>query len=36
MHYSRIKISENDLRKQQVSGFYKDVELGEPALKQMK
>jgi hypothetical protein len=28
-----IKISENDLRKQQVSGFYKDVELGQPALK---
>jgi hypothetical protein len=25
-----IKISENELRKQQVSGFYKDVELGEP------
>jgi hypothetical protein len=28
-----IKISENDLRKQQVSGFYKDVELSQPALK---
>ena len=28
-----LKISENDLRKQQVSGFYKDVELGEPAIK---
>ena len=28
-----IKISENDLRKQQVSGFYKDVELGQPAIK---
>ena len=28
-----IKISENDLRKQQVSGFYKDVDLGQPALK---
>jgi len=28
-----LKISENDLRKQQVSGFYKDVELGQPALK---
>ena len=25
-----IGISENDLRKQQVSGFYKDIELGEP------
>ena len=28
------KISENDLRKQQVSGFYRDVELGEPPLKE--
>ena len=27
-----IKISENDLRKQQVSGFYADVELGTPAM----
>ena len=27
------KNSENDLRKQQVSGFYKDVELGQPAIK---
>jgi hypothetical protein len=27
-----IKISANDLRKQQVSGFYRDVELGEPAI----
>ncbi len=26
----RIKISENELRKQQVSGFYRDVELGPP------
>ena len=26
-----IKISENDLRKQQVAGFYKDVDLGEPS-----
>src|SRR6056300_399943 len=26
----RVKISENDLRKQQVAGFYKDVELGKP------
>ena len=29
-----IKISANDLRKQQVNGFYKDVELGEPPLKE--
>ena len=28
-----IKISENDLRKQQVNGFYRDVELGDPAIK---
>ena len=27
-----IKISENELRKQQVSGFYRDIELGEPPL----
>ena len=27
----QIKISENDLRKQQVSGFYKDIELAPPA-----
>ena len=27
----RIKISGNDLRKQQVVGFYKDIELGQPA-----
>ena len=26
----RIKISENDLRKQQVAGFYKDIELAKP------
>ena len=26
----RVKISENELRKQQVSGFYSDVELGPP------
>jgi hypothetical protein len=26
----RIKISENDLRKQQVGGFYRDIELGKP------
>ena len=25
-----LKISENDLRKQQVSGFYRDIELGKP------
>ena len=25
-----IKISENELRKQQVSGFYRDIELGDP------
>jgi len=29
-----IKISANDLRKQQVSGFYKDVDLGEPPMKE--
>jgi len=28
-----IKISENDLRKQQVSGFYKDVDLTPPAMR---
>jgi len=27
----RIKISGNDLRKQQVAGFYRDIELGTPA-----
>ena len=27
-----IKISENDLRKQQVAGFYSDVDLGPPAM----
>ena len=27
----RIKISGNDLRKQQVAGFYRDIELGSPA-----
>ena len=26
----RIKISENELRKQQVAGFYRDIELGHP------
>ena len=25
-----IKISENELRKQQVNGFYRDIELGDP------
>ena len=29
-----IKISENDLRKQQVGGFYSDVELGPPGVNQ--
>ena len=29
-----VKISKNDLRKQQVGGFYKDIDLGEPALKE--
>ena len=29
-----IKISTNDLRKQQVSGFYKDIDLGDPSLKE--
>ena len=29
-----VKMSENDLRKQMYSGFYKEVELGEPQLKQ--
>jgi hypothetical protein len=28
----RIKISENDLRKQQVAGFYRDVDLGKPTV----
>ena len=27
-----IKISENELRKQQVSGFYRDIELGDPPI----
>ena len=26
----RVKISENDLRKQQVAGFYKDIDIGKP------
>ena len=29
-----IKMSENELRKQQVSGFYRDIELGEPPVTQ--
>jgi hypothetical protein len=29
-----VKISKNDLRKQQVAGFYKDIDLGEPAVKE--
>jgi hypothetical protein len=29
-----LRISENDLKKQQVSGFYKDIDLGEPPLQQ--
>jgi hypothetical protein len=29
-----IKITENELKKQQVNGFYKDVELGEPTMKE--
>jgi hypothetical protein len=28
-----IKISENDLRKQQVNGFYRDIELGATSIK---
>jgi len=30
----RVKISENDLRKQQVAGFYKDIEIGKPGDKE--
>jgi hypothetical protein len=30
----RVKVSENDLRKQQVAGFYRDVDLGKPADKE--
>jgi hypothetical protein len=30
----RVKISENDLRKQQVAGFYRDIEIGRPADKE--
>jgi hypothetical protein len=29
-----VKVSQNDLRKQQVAGFYKDIDLGEPAMKE--
>ena len=31
-----IKISENDLRKQQVGGFYRDIELGDPPINEIK
>ena len=27
-----VKVSENDLRKQQVAGFYKDIDLGKPPI----
>tara|TARA_Y100000389_G_scaffold103770_1_gene100626 strand:- start:523 stop:3021 length:2499 start_codon:yes stop_codon:yes gene_type:complete len=30
----RVKISENDLRKQQVGGFYKDIDIGKPGDKE--
>ena len=30
----RVKISENELRKQQVAGFYKDVDVGKPSDKE--
>ena len=29
-----IRISQNDLRKQQINGFYKDIDLGEPPLQE--
>jgi hypothetical protein len=29
-----IRVSQNDLRKQQINGFYKDIDLGEPPLQQ--
>jgi len=29
-----IRISQNDLRKQQINGFYKDIDLGEPPVQQ--
>ncbi len=28
----KLKMSENDLRKQQVGGFYNDIDLGSPAI----
>ena len=31
-----IRISQNDLRKQQVNGFYKDIDLGEPPIQEDK
>ena len=31
-----LRISQNDLRKQQINGFYKDIDLGEPPLKEDK
>ena len=31
----RVKISENDLRKQQVAGFYRDVDIGKPQTKNL-
>src|SRR6056300_1452834 len=30
----RVKVSENDLRKQQVAGFYRDVDVGKPGEKE--
>src|SRR6056300_1449393 len=30
----RVKISENELRKQQVAGFYRDIDIGKPADKE--
>ena len=29
-----LRISQNDLRKQQINGFYKDIDLGEPPLQE--
>jgi len=29
-----LRISQNDLRKQQINGFYRDIDLGEPPLKE--
>ena len=31
-----LRVSQNDLRKQQVNGFYKDIDLGEPPVKEDK